>query len=110
MAADRPGKGANMHDLAIEVRHLGDRIRGGRPNHDPRPFDNARLVEGLVEEAPRQARVILGIQIKGQVDGNSVHSRLQGGGIVFMVGVLKNVVLAIEEPLEEFIKLGVPPT
>ena len=26
MAADRPRKGANMHDLAINVSHLGDRV------------------------------------------------------------------------------------
>jgi len=48
-----------MHDLAINVSHLGDRVRGGRPNDDPRPFNDARLVEGLVEESPRQARLIL---------------------------------------------------
>ncbi len=106
MAADRPGERANMNDLAIDVSHLGDRVRGGRPNDDPRPFNDALLVEGLVEEAPRQARVILGSQIKGQVDGISVHSRLQGAGLGFMVGVLKNVVLAIGEPPEEFIELG----
>ena len=47
MAADRVGKGANMNDLAINVSHLGDCVCGGRPNHDPRPFNDARLVECL---------------------------------------------------------------
>ena len=106
MAADRPGKGTNMNDLAINVCYLGDRVCGSRPNDDPRSFNDARLVEGLVEEAPWQARLILGGQIKRQVDGNSVHSRLQGAGLVLMVGVLTNVVLAIGEPLEELIELG----
>jgi hypothetical protein len=39
MAADRPGKGAYMNDLAVDMSYLSDCVCSGRPDDDPRPFN-----------------------------------------------------------------------
>jgi len=77
IVGDRTRKRADVHEVALRERvdadHLGDRLRLGPADYDPGTLNDASRVGSLVEEGPRQAGLVLGVEIERQVD---VHVQL----------------------------------
>lgn len=61
--ANRAGERTYVHDLTVDVRDLRDRANVSRSDQYPGALDDPRRVAGLIQKRPRQAAVVLTVQI-----------------------------------------------
>lgn len=63
VAVDRTGQRADPHHIAIDLDDLRDRTHRPLPHPEPGTLHDERWVCRLIDERPRQARVVLAVQI-----------------------------------------------
>jgi hypothetical protein len=73
VTADGAGKGPDMDDLSFDVCNLSHRTGGAGANDNPRALADSGRVLRLVDESPREARVVLRVEIELKVDGGPAH-------------------------------------
>jgi hypothetical protein len=62
-----------MDDLSVDVGDLGYRAGGAGANNDPATLADSGGVHRLVDEPPREARVVLGVEVKLKVHCVPAH-------------------------------------
>jgi hypothetical protein len=73
VTADGAGEGPDMDDLSVDVRNLGHRSGGAGANNDLCALTDSRGVFRLVDEPPREARVVFGVEVELKVDTAPGH-------------------------------------
>src|ERR1039458_1943336 len=68
MAFDGAGQGPDTHNVAVDLDDLGHGASCALTDDQPGSFDHEAWVPGLVDERPRQPRLVLTVQVDHQVD------------------------------------------
>jgi hypothetical protein len=68
MLAHGARKRPDMHNLALDVDYLGHRFYRTPADHNPSTFANRTRILCSVKEGPRQAGLVLGVEVNFEIN------------------------------------------